>query len=459
MHRRNLNANVDVFQIFIDIILMISSYFVANFVYMLVRGNYVETNHLWLLIVFGVMFLSLMLANKMYNVTTFYYIDRVIQRTLLSATISATCVSAVIFLGKYNDTSRLFFLLLVAISLGAILVFRVVLRYVRGTNLVNGYTHMLFIGSEDMCEKYMQYIEKTSLKIKIDRRIDIDAPELESEDSLEALLVNINVNEIALVQSMDGKTNLNINSILQICEDMGITTRVLLDTYELPGSKRFVSSIGTVPVLTYHSISLDKVQIFFKSVMDVIGAFVGLVFFSPVFLFTALAIKIESPGPVMFSQVRVGKNGKKFKIYKFRSMYQDAEERKAELQAQNKIKGGLMFKMDDDPRITRVGKFIRKTSIDELPQLINVLKRDMSLVGTRPPTVDEVEKYKRHHHRRISIMPGITGMWQVSGRSEITDFEHVVELDKQYIEQWSVALDIKLIFKTVTSVLVRKGAS
>ena len=176
-----------------------------------------------------------------------------------------------------------------------------------------------------------------------------------------------------------------------------------------------------------------------------------------IILIVAIPLKIESPGPLIFKQQRVGKNGRIFNIYKLRSMYQDAEERKKALMEQNKM-DGHMFKMDNDPRITKVGKFIRKTSIDELPQFWNVLKGDMSLVGTRPPTVDEFEKYESHHKRRLSMKPGITGKWQVSGRSDIQDFEEVVKLDCEYIDEWSPFLDIQILFKTVGVVLTHKGA-
>ena len=167
--------------------------------------------------------------------------------------------------------------------------------------------------------------------------------------------------------------------------------------------------------------------------------------------FVALAIKIDSPGPVFFSQTRIGKNGRRFKIWKFRSMYIDAEERKKELQAQNEIKG-LMFKMEHDPRITRVGDFIRKTSIDETPQFFNIFLGDMSLVGTRPPTEDEFEKYNGYYRRRMSITPGLTGMWQVSGRSDIQDFEEIVKLDLEYIDNWSLTLDLKILFQKLLKI-------
>ena len=163
-------------------------------------------------------------------------------------------------------------------------------------------------------------------------------------------------------------------------------------------------------------------------------------------------------------------NGRKFKFYKIRSMYLDAEQRKAELMKDNRVSDGMMFKLDFDPRIigneilpdgtrkTGIGEFIRKYSLDELPQFWNVLKGDMSLVGTRPPTVDEWEKYKLHHRARLAMKPGITGMWQVSGRSDITDFEEVVKLDTEYICNWSMGLDFRLLFKTVGAVIKKRGA-
>ena len=191
--------------------------------------------------------------------------------------------------------------------------------------------------------------------------------------------------------------------------------------------------------------------------MDIVGSLVGLILTLIITPFVALAIRIESKGPIFFSQERVGKNGRRFKIYKFRSMYADAEERKAALMAENNVKG-LMFKMDDDPRVTKVGKFIRKTSIDELTQFYNVLKGAMSLVGTRPHTVDEFEKYSAYYRRRLSITPGLTGMWQVSGRSNIDDFDDVVKLDIEYIEKWSLSLDIKILLQTIGVVLFHKGA-
>ncbi len=210
-------------------------------------------------------------------------------------------------------------------------------------------------------------------------------------------------------------------------------------------------------VLTYSIKMATQRQLFIKRCLDILGGLVGCVLCGIAFLFVAPIIKIQSPGPVFFSQVRVGRNGRKFKMYKFRSMYTDAEERKKELMEQNKM-SGLMFKMDNDPRIFPFGKFIRKTSIDEFPQFFNVLKGDMSLVGTRPPTVDEVEQYDLRHKSRLASKPGITGLWQVSGRSNITDFEEIVNLDNEYLENWKLSLDIKILFLTIIKVIKGEGS-
>ena len=208
---------------------------------------------------------------------------------------------------------------------------------------------------------------------------------------------------------------------------------------------------------------------FLKRILDVICSVVALIVLSPVFLVTALAVRSDG-GPAFYKQTRVGKNNTHFEMYKFRSMYLDAEERKAALAAENRVSDGMMFKLDFDPRIIGsrrlpdgtikkgLGNKIRDWSIDEFPQFWNVLKGDMSLVGTRPPTEDEWVKYELHHRSRLAIKPGITGMWQVSGRSEITDFEQVVALDRSYIANWSLGLDVKILCKTVGVVLRHEGA-
>jgi exopolysaccharide biosynthesis polyprenyl glycosylphosphotransferase len=194
-----------------------------------------------------------------------------------------------------------------------------------------------------------------------------------------------------------------------------------------------------------------------KRALDLLGSAVGLIALSPLMLVLALAVKLTSPGPVLFVQARCGLGGRRFRFYKFRTMVKDAEARKRELEHLNEMKGPA-FKILRDPRITRLGRVLRKTSLDELPQLWNVLRGDMSLVGPRPPTADEVARYTPRQVQRLSIMPGITGLWQISGRSEITDFDRWIDLDLQYARNWSMWLDLRILLKTVVVVARVRGA-
>lgn len=255
---------------------------------------------------------------------------------------------------------------------------------------------------------------------------------------------------------------------LEEMESMGLTVHFrlpILDRIEKTccsdtNAARMGRSLGRCAggnVITIGTSMLELRDQVLKRLLDVAGGLLGCVISLPIIAIVAIPLKLESPGPLIFKQKRVGLNGRIFYIHKLRSMYIDAEERKKELMAQNEM-NGLMFKMQDDPRITKVGKFIRKTSIDELPQFFDVLVGNMSLVGTRPPTVDEYNQYDSHHKRRLSMKPGITGLWQVSGRSKIQNFEDVVSLDVQYIDHWSLWGDIKLLFKTVEVVFSGHGA-
>lgn len=210
-------------------------------------------------------------------------------------------------------------------------------------------------------------------------------------------------------------------------------------------------------LLTADQLNANLGYLRMKRLIDIIGSFIGLILLSPVFLIIAILIKMEDPkGPVFFKQVRVGKDETHFHMYKFRSMVSDAEERLKDLLALNEV-SGAMFKMKNDPRITKIGKFIRRTSIDELPQLWNVLKGDMSLVGPRPPLLREVDEYSSYDKQRLLVTPGCTGLWQVSGRSDL-GFNEMVELDIRYIKERSIIYDYKIIFKTLRVLLGSKDA-
>lgn len=302
------------------------------------------------------------------------------------------------------------------------------------------------------------YEESAPIKTRTDEIYNV--PVVANKENLMGWIRTAALDEVYINLPAGNESYITI--LIEELEDMGITVHVNIPILEkiLQNSKfdniNCSMVAGHLVAIFAPAVHNDR-EIILKKTTDFIGGLLGTVLSLPIILITAIPLLIESPGPLIFKQARVGKNGRIFNIYKLRSMYADAEKRKQALMAQNKM-DGHMFKMDNDPRITKVGKFIRKYSIDELPQFWNVLKGDMSLIGTRPPTVEEFEQYESHHKRRLSMKPGITGLWQVSGRSNIQDFEEVVKLDCEYIDTWSPALDIKILFKTVNVVLTHKGA-
>lgn len=276
-----------------------------------------------------------------------------------------------------------------------------------------------------------------------------------AEEKIEEFLVKNVIDEALLSLPECGSEYLN--GLVKRLENLGIAVHLTINTFGIQNREKALEDFGCYHVLTYSPRIFEPTELFLKRAMDIAGGLVGAALTVVIGLVLVPAIKLESPGPAVFKQTRIGRNGRRFSIYKFRSMYIDAEERKKELMAKNEM-SGLMFKMKDDPRITKVGKFIRKTSLDEFPQFFNVLRGDMSLVGTRPPTEDEFVQYEERHKRRLSLKPGITGMWQVSGRSDIQDFDEVVNLDLEYIDNWSIWMDIRILLQTVWVVLGNKGA-
>ena len=279
-----------------------------------------------------------------------------------------------------------------------------------------------------------------------------------AKEWIDSVYVDAPINDKKIVKLMDA------------CTIMAVPTHYHVPNMSRNKVKRFSEKIGGTTVLTTAINYATPLQTLIKRIFDIFAGLVGSLIAILIMIIVGPIIKIQSPGPILFKQERIGKNGKHIKIYKIRSMRMDAEEMKSELMEQNRVKDGMMFKMDFDPRIignkimpdgtkkTGIGEFIRKTSLDEFPQFFNVLGGSMSTVGTRPPTIDEYEKYHFHHRARMAVKPGITGMWQVSGRSEITDFEEVVKLDTEYIANWSLSMDLVIIFKTIGVLFTGRGA-
>jgi exopolysaccharide biosynthesis polyprenyl glycosylphosphotransferase len=276
-------------------------------------------------------------------------------------------------------------------------------------------------------------------------------------DDLQCVLKRERVDEMIVCLPVDSRFS-DIVKVVQHARDLGVVVRLMPDLQD--GS--LFKSVHLEEFEGEHVVTLFReqmlLQLLAKRLVDTTISLIALIVLAPLMLAVAILIKVTSPGPVFFAQDRVGMNQRRFRIYKFRSMVVDAEARKKELQHLNEIADGPAFKMKDDPRITRIGRFIRKTSIDELPQLFNVLHGEMSLVGPRPPLPDEVKRYEWLFRKRLSVKPGITCVWQISGRSNTT-FERWMEMDNEYIENWSIWLDMKILVKTVPAVLFGRGAS
>ncbi len=464
MHSSNKLAYANIEQLILDLLFLILSYIIAYIISLQLRNLHNIKEFIWVPLTYIPLWMLIMAAFGMYNKTTFNYPDRILRNILLTSMISSMFLASVMYFIKETMFSRTLFSIFVVTNIIMLITEKFFCLYIIRKHQSKKSTNVIIIGNTDIALEFAYFLRKTNIKINVVGYVNV--PEIKKQfkskktlgniEDLEEILKDNVVDEVifALPRDYVGE----VGKYIYLCEEMGITVKMILNLYDLKIARTHLGCVGTLPVLTFHSVNLNGFELFLKRFIDICGAAVGLLITAVASIFIIPAIKLTSPGSVLFSQDRVGLNGRIFKIYKFRTMYIDAEARKKELMAQNQVNGGLMFKIKSDPRITGVGKILRKTSLDELPQFINVLKGDMSLVGTRPPTVDEVTKYENYHRRRISFKPGLTGMWQVSGRSNITDFDMVVKLDTQYIDQWSIWLDLKIILKTIWVVLKKSDA-
>lgn len=415
-----------------------------------------------LLVSFNIVFFLFMMVFRMYSKSTLFFVDRVTVNTTLSLLGTTAMIYMLLFMVDNIIFSRLF--LFVFISICFVLLNIEKLLLIKVKKHAESKNKIIYVGEMRLYDDFVKYSQRSAFEFNIVGYVNTDDEIVDGLaclgrlEEFEDILKNNPCDHVIFTQSLSEKPE--IEHYLNIVSEMGIVSRILFDVYRPDTTKWYVGNLGGFPMLTYYNnMTLDPFALAVKRIMDIVGACVGILLTLPIMAITAIAIKIESPGPVIFKQERVGQNGRRFNIYKFRSMTNDAESRLPELMTKNEMcSDGKIFKIKNDPRTTKVGKFIRKTSIDELPQFINVLIGNMSLVGTRPPTIREVEKYERQHYRRISIKPGITGIWQTSGRNDIQDFNKIVQMDVEYIENWSVLLDIILILKTLKVLVKKNGA-
>lgn len=455
----------------LDMVALVVSYTTALLLYNLTRVEiYDGSTHqmgYWYLLLFCVLYSVFIEGNRDFF-TRGYYVEfvAIVKYTL---TLMIGLVMVMFFTKEIVLLSRLIFGLFAVFNIIFTYIFHILFKkymlvyYRKSKNS----SKVMVVTTADRAEKIVEDLqgaaawnsEIIAVALMDTKKIREDikgVPVVADEGNLYEISTQMLLDEIFI--SLPEYGHEQIKEMIAAFESMGVVCHYAVDFIEVEdGSERMIENFGGYAVISYSLNYFDVRRLIIKRIMDIMGGLIGLLLTALITPFVALAIKAESPGPVFFSQVRIGKNGRRFKIYKFRSMYVDAEERKKELEAQNEL-SGPMFKMENDPRITKVGKFLRKTSIDETPQFYNILVGQMSLVGTRPPTEDEFEQYSMYYRRRLSIRPGLTGMWQVNGRSEVTDFDDVVKYDLEYIDNWSLGLDIKLIMKTFISVLFHKGA-
>ena len=373
----------------------------------------------------------------------------------------------IVFFWRPLVYSRLIFLyataLIVALLILARLARRGVLSYLRSRGI--GVERVLIVGSGDVGLTVMRNLmAQPALGFLVVGFVD-DDPErgmtdigrfraLGSTAALPQILANEHVDEV--IVALPWQNRRQILALVNECTQAGVRPRIVPDLFQMSLSMVDLQNVAGIPMLTPSEISLSPWARATKRAVDLFGSGIALTLLSPLLLIVALAIRLDSPGPAIFRQKRVGRNGELFDVHKFRSMVQNAELLKDQIKHMNEAQGP-MFKIRDDPRMTRVGRFIRRTSLDELPQLWDVLRGDMSLVGPRPALPEEVAEYADWHRKRLATAPGITGLWQVSGRSDLP-FDEMVLLDIYYIENWSPLIDLSILVRTVPRVLLGSGA-
>lgn len=421
----------------------------------------------WLFLIIIPLWPILMDINGAYSSYKFHSFSKMAWIVLKSVLQATVLLIMFMFVFKIQTISRLFIFLIAIVSFLLMLLKELLVRFffVLRQKGDLAYRNVILIGSESECSKMADMLRGYSfwgLRVYgvVVPQSDAHKKEyagmtvLGEISNLKNVLIQYPIDEVMIASPLDMQV---VQSIIATCEELGIKTRIPLNHFHVKIATPSLETFSHIPILTFTTTSTKVLDLFLKYSLDRVLAVFFIILFSPIMLIIALAIKMTSPGPILFKQARVGLYGRKFTFYKFRSMYINAEEKLAELRKYNEMEGPV-FKMKNDPRVTAIGRFIRYTSLDELPQFFNVLKGEMSIVGPRPPLPEEVEKYEYWQRRKLSMKPGITCIWQVSGRNKITSFDNWMRLDLEYIDNWSLLLDLKILIKTVFVVLSMHGA-
>ncbi len=405
--------------------------------------------------------------NGMYRSFRTGKVTEIIKIVLISSFFTLLGFGAFVFLFKLGFVSRMFFAIFLAISSFFIFFEKMAIYFITHHVRKRGYNfrRLVVVGKGKRAANFIDKIKShPEWGIKIIGTID-DQPGhgtnnienvkvLGDLEDLPHILHNDAIDEVVFVVP-----RLRLNSIensIYVCETEGVKATIAVDLFNAKIAKAHPTEIDNIPLLTFETTVAKEWQLFVKRAMDIIISGLSIIILSPLFLIIAILIKLTSSGPVLYKQERVCLNGRKFMLYKFRTMYKGAEKKLLELKILNEMDGPV-FKIKKDPRITLIGRILRKFSIDEFPQLFNVFVGHMSLIGPRPPIPDEVEQYESWQRRRLSMRPGLTCLWQVSGRNKI-DFDEWMRLDLQYLDNWSLWLDCKIMVKTIPVVLFGIGA-
>ncbi|MBD3420846.1 MAG: exopolysaccharide biosynthesis polyprenyl glycosylphosphotransferase [Chitinivibrionales bacterium] len=443
----------------VDCLLLMAAFYLAHLICSFYIPVYPLLDYWLMYIGFLGFYLYFAWTRKLFSILQFSWMKGLWSRIIMIFLSAGILGAAILYMFPDRQHSRTLYVLFAGTSFVFIAVEKFLLKHtfaqIRRNN--RNVTPIILFGrgrrAAQICKQLSVHSE---WGLRVVRKVDLAV----SPAEFEQIIRNSYVEEVFFcIPRKYTRNGFNIDSYLKICEEMGRPARVFLNIFGATNFARweYHTFLDNSPTLISHTVELDPDQLIFKRAFDIVGSLVGISILFATYPILAALIKLTSSGPVFFKQVRVGKNGKRFILYKYRSMHIDAEERKHELASQNELNGAV-FKMKNDPRITPVGRILRKVSLDELPQFINVFKGEMSLVGTRPPTPEEVNEYAKWHHRRISIRPGLTGLWQVSGRNKISDFDEIVRLDLKYIDSWSIWSDFTIIIKTLFVLFKREGA-